>query len=391
MTFDFTITARSARSRARTGIITTPHGTARTPTFIPCATRAALKGATLASAREAGVEFILANTYHLLLAPGPDLVRAMGGLHRFMRWSGPMLTDSGGFQIFSLAHGGVADEVKGRAGAEKPKSLLEIDEAGATFRSYLDGTIHRLTPESSIETQAALGPDFAVILDECTPFHATRDYTARSLARTFRWSDRSIAAFDAGGRMGSGGPQALYGIMGGGVHEDLRREAADFVNDRPFFGQAVGDSLGGDRAQMHDIVALSMRHLRSDRPTHLLGIGMPADIRHGVRQGIDTFDCVHPTRVARHGGALVNDPAAHGIEGERDHLNLRNARFKADPGPLEEGCDCEVCAGGFSRAYLHHLVRVEEPLAGQLLVIHNLRFMMRLMETIRTEIEAGLI
>lgn len=391
MSFDFTITHASTRSRARTGVITTPHGTARTPTFIPCATRAALKGATLADARAAGIEFVLANTYHLLLAPGPDLVRRMGGLHRFMRWDGPMLTDSGGFQIFSLAHGGVADEVKGRAGGERPRTLLEIDEQGATFRSYLDGSRQRLTPESSIETQASLGPDFAVVLDECTPFHATRDYTARSLHRTFRWSDRSIAAFDAGGRMGSGGPQALYGIMGGGVHEDLRREAADYVNSRPFFGQAVGDSLGGDRAQMHDVVALSMRHLRSDRPTHLLGIGMPADIRHGVQQGIDTFDCVHPTRVARHGGALVADPEVHGVPPGRDHINLRNARFKDDPGPIEEGCDCPVCAGGFSRAYLHHLVRVGEPLAGQLLVLHNLRFMARLMERTRAEIESGLL
>ena len=387
----FTVTAHDPATRGRTGLIETPHGAVETPAFVLCATRGALKAATMDEARHLGASLVLGNTYHLLLAPGPEAVGRMGGLAAMTGWRGPTLTDSGGFQIFSMGHGGVAAEIKGSRSGTPAPTLIRVEEAGATFRSYLDGSLRRLSPELSLAAQAAIGADLAVVLDECTPFHAPRDYVERALARTFRWSRRSLAAFDAAGGRGSAGPQALVGIAGGHVHEDLRRAAAEFVNGEDFFGHAIGDSLGGTREQMHAIVAFQAPLLREDRPIHLLGIGQVADIWHGVAQGIDSFDCVHPTRIARHGGGLVRpgaeDPARGGVV--RDHINLRNARFRDDPRPIEEGCDCPACAAGLSRAYLHHLLKAGE-LAGVLaLTRHNIRFMMRLMEEVRAAIAAG--
>jgi len=335
-----------------------------------------------------GAQIVLANTYHLMLAPGAERVARLGGLHRMTGWPGPMLTDSGGFQIFSMGHGGVAAEVKGNRSRAGESTLMRIEERGALFRSYIDGSVQELTPEGSIAIQAALGADLVVVLDECTPYHAERDYVARALERTWRWSRRCLAAFDGRGGMGVAGPQALYGIAGGHVHEDLRRAAADFVNSEDFFGHAIGDSLGATREQMQTVVALQAPLLREDRPIHLLGIGQVADIWHGVAQGIDTFDCVHPTRIARHGGALVRTPEHDTVEG-RDHLNLRNARFRDDPRVLEEACDCPACAGGYSRAYLHHLLKTGELLGLWLLTQHNIRFMMRLMAAVRAAIREG--
>lgn len=385
--FDFTITHRDPLSRARLGRLATPHGTVETPCFVFCATHAALKGALLPQAAACGATFVLANTYHLMLSPGAERIARLGGLHRFMRWDGPLLTDSGGFQIFSMGHGGVAAEIKGNRSGTMPSTLLKIEEAGATFRSYRDGQVLTLTPESAIAIQRDLGPDFVVTLDECTPYHATRDYTARALARTLRWQKRSLDEFVRGGGIGSGGPQALVGIASGGVHEDLRTQGAQFVNEQEFFGQAVGDSLGGSKPEMRHVVEFTMRQLRDDRPTHLLGIGGPDDIFHGVAHGIDTFDCVHPTRIARHGSALVRP--VHG-EG-KGQLNLRNARFAEDSSPLEPDCDCPACAGGISRAYIHHLVRSGESAGGMWLSLHNIRFMTRLMAAVRGAIAAGML
>lgn len=383
----FTVTARDGATRARTGLIETPHGTIATPAFVLCATRGALKAATMADAHALGASIVLGNTYHLMLAPGPERIASLGGLAAMSGWRGPTLTDSGGFQIFSMGHGGVAAEIKGNRSGTPAATLVGIEEAGATFRSYLDGAVKRLSPEISLQVQAAIGADLVVVLDECTPFHADRAYVERALARTFRWSRRSLGAFDAAEGKGSAGPQALIGIAGGHVHEDLRRAAADFVNGEDVFGHAIGDSLGGTREEMHRIVAFQASLLRPDRPIHLLGIGQVADIWNGVAAGIDTFDCVHPTRIARHGGALVR-AGTEGAAG-RDHLNLRNARFRDDPRPLEEGCDCPACAAGLSRAYIHHLLKVDE-LAGLLLLTrHNIRFMTRLMETVRAAISAG--
>jgi queuine tRNA-ribosyltransferase len=385
VSFAFDILHRDFSTRARLGRLTTPHGAVDTPAFVFCATQGALKGALLTQARDCGATYVLANTYHLMLQPGPDVVARQGGLHKFMRWDGPLLTDSGGFQIFSMGHGGVAAEIKGNRAGTQPQTLLKIDEAGATFRSYRDGSIHTLTPESAIEIQRKLGPDFVVTLDECTPFRVDRDYTARALARTMRWQTRSRVAFEAGGGIGSGGPQALVGIASGGVHDDLRREGAEYVNGENFFAQAVGDSLGGDKAEMRHVVEHTMSCLRADRPTHLLGIGGVDDIFHGVAHGIDTFDCVHPTRIARHGSALVRP--LHG-EG-RGHINLRNGKYRDDSGPLEPDCDCPACKGGISRAYIHHLLRAGEHSGLTWLTLHNMRFMTRLMESIRGAIAGG--
>jgi queuine tRNA-ribosyltransferase len=379
--FGFAVLAREAGG-ARRGRLQTPHGAIETPNFIFCATKAALKGMTTDQARGAGADIVLSNTYHLMIQPGAERVAALGGLHRMMRWNGPMLTDSGGFQIFSMGHGGVADEIKGRGGQEREKSLVRITEDGAEFRSYLDGSKLLLTPERSIEIQRLLGADLVVQLDECTPFHVDRNYTARSMALSHRWGDRSIAAYErAGGLSAQGSPQALYGIVQGGIYPDLRRESTEFAAGRPYFGTAVGGSLGGSKAQMAEVVAMTTAYLHPGRPVHLLGIGGFSDIFASIRLGIDTFDCVHPTRVARHGWALAK--AAPG-----DRINLRNARFREDAGPIDPSCACDTCRH-YAAGYLHHLLKAGELLAMTLLSIHNVATMARLMAEIRAAIAAG--
>ncbi|MDR3117397.1 MAG: tRNA guanosine(34) transglycosylase Tgt [Puniceicoccales bacterium] len=378
--FSFSLVAGDP-SGARCGLLATPHGPVATPAFICCGTRGAVKGLTAEQVRRCGTQILLANTYHLSLQPGAETVAELGGLHRMMDWPGPMLTDSGGFQIFSLGHGGVAREIKScRGPGMGPRTLLQIDEAGALFRSYGDGSRRLLTPESAMQIQRLLGADLVLPLDECTPFHADRAYTARATARSHRWELRSLAAFRRGA---DGDGQAIYGIVQGGVYEDLRRESCAFVGENDFFGQAIGGSLGGSREQMWEIVELVGKWKHPARPTHLLGIGGLHDILHGVGCGVDTFDCVHPTRLARHGGALV--PAAFSAAG---HWNLKNARFARDPEPIDGDCPCHACRTA-SRGYLHHLFHAGEILGGQLLTIHNLTFLNRFLDAIRTAICAG--
>ncbi len=362
---------------ARTGILSTPHGRIETPNFIFCATKAAIKGASIDQVADAGAGIILANTYHLLLQPGPEIVARHGGLHRMMGWQGPMLTDSGGFQIFSIGHGWIADEIKGRRRIGEKGPGVKITEEGARFRAYTDGREILLTPESSIGAQRLLGADLIVVLDECTPFHVDREYTARSMERSHRWAVRSRREFERG----DDGRQALYGIVQGGVYEDLRRASAEFVAGEEFFGQAIGGSLGADKQQMREVAQMARRHLRDDRPTHLLGIGGLKDLWEGAALGIDTFDCVHPTRLARHGGALCRPWENDG----REHLNLRNARFKEDLTPLDERLPC-TASRNYSRAYIHHLLKAGELLAGQLLALHNIAFMSAMAEEIRSSI-----
>ena len=386
--FSFEIAHRDPGSRARAGRLATPHGAIDTPNFIFCGTKAAIKGVLPDQMRAAGTDIILANTYHLMIQPGADRVAKLGGLHGFMGWDGPMLTDSGGFQIFSMGHGGVADEIKGRrnrdsrsAGEDgnggRTPSLTKITEEGAEFRSYLDGSKLFLSPEGSIDIQRRLGADLIVQLDECTPFHVERDYTARSMAMSHRWGDRCIAEFDRG----DDGRQALYGVIQGGVYPDLRRESTAYTADRPFFGTAVGGSLGAHKDQMYEVVSYCAPHIHPDRPVHLLGIGGFGDIFAGIRLGMDTFDCVHPTRVARHGWALMK-----GAPNER--VNLRNARFRDDDLPIDETCRCATCAT-YSRGYVNHLLRAGEILAMTLLSIHNVATMTRLMADVRAAIRAG--
>ncbi|MBX3456953.1 MAG: tRNA guanosine(34) transglycosylase Tgt [Candidatus Paracaedibacteraceae bacterium] len=380
--FKFTFRRPNPNSRARLGILETPHGTVETPAFIFCATKAAIKGVTPEQMKAEGTQFILSNTYHLMLQPGSEVVQKAGGLHKFMGWNGPMLTDSGGFQIFSLGHGSVAEEIKGRRNSSRPKTMLKITEEGAKFKSYINGQTYMLTPEKSVQVQRELGPDFVVVLDECTPYHVDKRYTARSMHMSHRWAVRSMQEFNRH----DDGSQKLYGILQGGVYEDLRKEACDFVNSHNFFGHAVGGSLGASKDQMYDVVAMTMENLRDDRPVHLLGIGGVQDIFNGVRHGIDTFDCVHPTRLARHGGALVrpeNNPKP-----TREHIVLSNSQYREDYTPIEPDCACNTCQN-YSKAYIHHLMKAGELLAYPLITVHNVNFMNRLLAAVRHGIETG--
>lgn len=323
----------------------------------------------------AGADIILGNAYHLMLQPGAERVARLGGLHAMTGWDGPMMTDSGGFQVFSLKHGGVADEVKGHGGVLKNRSLLSVTEEGAAFRAYTNGERVLLTPERSMDVQRALGADIIMQFDECPAYHDTRDYTARSMEMSMRWGERSLARFarDDDGR------QALYGIVQGGVHDDLRRASAQWTAARPFFGTAIGGCLGGGEAEMRAVVAATVPHIAPERPVHFLGIGRVEDIFAFVRMGIDTFDCVIPTRMARHGVAFVRGAG---------NWNLKNARFRDDPAPLDAG-QRGAASSGFSRAYIHHLLRANEILGRQLLTAHNIATISRLMAELRAAIRGG--
>ena len=371
-------------NRARLGELRTPHGVVQTPAFIFCATKAAIKGVTAEMMRAEGTQIILSNTYHLLLQPGPEVLAKQGGLQKFTGWRGPMLTDSGGFQIFSLGHGSVAAEIKGRRMTGRAKTLTKITEAGAEFKSYIDGRRHFLTPEKSIDVQRNLGADLIVVLDECTPFHVDREYTRKSMQMTHRWAVRSLNEF----KRGDDGRQALYGISQGGVYPDLRQESCDFINSQDFFAHAIGGSLGADKSQMYDVVAQTMSLLRPDRPVHLLGIGGIRDIFVGVENGVDTFDCVHPTRLARHGGALVRPENNPNHDSGREHINLRNKQFEFDDQPIEPDCSCSTCKT-YTRGYIHHLLKARELLAYTLITAHNVNFMNRLLAAIRQAIHAA--
>jgi queuine tRNA-ribosyltransferase len=373
----FEITARDGAARA--GRLHTAHGTVETPAFIPLATRGSVRSLTAAEVAGLGYRLVLGNTFHLRLSPGPDRIAALGGLRRFMGWSGATITDSGGFQVFSLAHGTVADEIKGRRGRHAGTGMvLEIGERGVRFRSYLDGSEHFLGPEESMSTQAALGSDIALVLDECTPYHADREYTARSVERTHRWLDRCLAWHEREGPR----RQAVFGIVQGGVHEDLRRASAARVSQAAVDGIAIGGTLGRDKEEMHGVVRMTVPHLHADAPRHLLGIGEPDDLVEGIGLGIDLFDCAVPTRLARHGMALAPRPHA------RFRLDLRRPEFSQDEGPLVDGCPCPAC-GAHSRAYVHYLSRSEELTGVRLLVLHNLAYVERLVRGARESIEAG--
>jgi len=351
--FEYTITATDPNSAARTGIFATPHGDLLTPVFAPVGTQATVKTLTPRDLAEAGATLVLANTYHLYLRPGTGLVRDFGGLHSFMGWPGPLLTDSGGFQVFSLAQ------------------MRKVDADGVTFRSHIDGGLHRFTPESAIASQEDLGADIIMCLDEC-PDPLDRRYNEEALARTHAWAARCQAAQRQP-------DQALFGIVQGGVFPDLRVESARTLRDMDFPGYAVGGlSVGETKEQMYAMLDVTVPELPAHKPRYLMGVGAPEDIVEGVARGIDIFDCVLPTRVARNGGLLTR----------QGRLNLRNATYTADPLPGEPGCDC-YCCQHFSRAYLRHLFKAEETLALHLATTHNVRFMIRLMDEIRAHIRTG--
>jgi queuine tRNA-ribosyltransferase len=371
----FRIDARDGSARA--GVLRTGHGDVHTPAFVPLASTATVKTLHAAEVAALGFEMVLGNAFHLFIQPGEDYVEEMGGLHELMGWRRPIITDSGGFQVFSMGHGSVADEVKRRRDPRESR-ILAIDEEGVRFRSYLDGRERFMGPETSMEVQARLRSDVALAFDECTPFHVERDYTRRSMERTHRWLDRCVRWHAEHAPP----EQLLYGIVQGGVHEDLRAESAAQVAAADVAGIAVGGSLGRGKDEMRAVVEWSLRGLDEGRPRHLLGIGDVDDIVHAVGAGIDTFDCATPTRLGRHGTALVPDPGA------RWRLDLTRSDARASREPIAAGCPCPACRE-HTRGYLHYLARAREPTAARLVTLHNLTFMAELMRGLRTAIEQG--
>jgi queuine tRNA-ribosyltransferase len=349
--FSFDLLARDGRARA--GIFHTPHGPIQTPIFAPVGTQAAVKAVTPDQLCDLGATLVLSNTYHLYLRPGADLVAEMGGLHQFMRWPRPMLTDSGGFQVFSLA------------------AMRKIDEEGVTFKSHIDGSTHRFTPESSIHIQELLGADIIMAFDECAEPYA-RDAIEKAMRRTHAWAERCHKAHTRP-------DQALFGIVQGGVFPDLRAESARFISSLGFPGHAIGGlSVGETKAEMHAMLEVVDPILPEDKPRYLMGVGSPEDLINGIRRGIDIFDCVLPTRLARHAAAMTRT----------GRLNLLNAAFARDEKPIETGCDCYACRQ-FTRAYLRHLIVAKEILASTLISIHNISVLLRLVRDARQAIQAG--
>ncbi len=364
---------------ARTGILKTGHGDVRTPAFVPLATRGSVKGLLPDEVSGLGYEMVLGNTYHLMLSPGSERIADFGGLHEFMDWPGAIITDSGGFQVFSLAHGTVADEVKGRRGRPALEGgVLSIGEEGVRFRSYIDGDEHFLSPERSMEVQAQLGSDIALVFDECTPFNADRDYTAGSMERTHRWLGRCLDWH------GANGPerQAVYGIVQGGIYDDLRKESAAAIGAAGVDGVAIGGTLGKDKEQMREVLDMTMPALPEEAPKHLLGIGEPDDLVDMIARGIDTFDCAVPTRLGRHGMALAPLPE------KRFRFDIRNRREAASKAPLVEGCPCIACSR-MTRGYVHYLSRSEEMTGARLVTLHNLAYTEAIVAGARTAIAAG--
>ena len=380
-------TIRRTQGRARTGTLNLAHGTVETPAFVPLATRGAVKALEPRDVEALGYEMVLGNTFHLFLAPGPETVADFGGLNEMMRWPRPIITDSGGFQVFSMGHGGVADEIKGRnrpghAGAAGNGAVLSIEEEGVRFRSYLDGGERFLGPETSMAVQAALHSDIALVLDECTPFHVSYEYTARSMERTHRWLERCLDWHEREGPR----DQAVYGIVQGGTDHDLRMSSAQTIAASRADGVAIGGSLGQNKRQMHEVVdwtTAELARVTPERPRHLLGIGDVDDLIAGVEVGIDTFDCAMPTRLGRHGVAIVPEPAA------RWRTDLFKGRFRHSREPIMEDCPCPACAGGFTRGYLHYLLRAHETTGLRLVTLHNLSYIQRLMAGLRAAIDEG--
>jgi queuine tRNA-ribosyltransferase len=348
--FIFEIDGPERVTGARNGRFHTPHGVIHTPVFAPVGTQATVKALRPADLAELGATLILSNTYHLNLRPGDELIRDLGGLHQFMQWPGPILTDSGGFQVFSLSE------------------TRTIDADGVTFQSHIDGSYHRFTPESSIAIQENLGADIIMMFDECPP-PDDYDYVQQSLQRTHPWAERCLAAQKRG-------DQALFGIVQGGIFPDLRRQSAEFLLQLDLPGYAIGGlAVGESKAEMYATLDVLDPILPRHKPRYLMGVGAPEDLVNGVARGIDVFDCVLPTRLARHGSAFIKG----------DRLNMRNAQFERDPSPIDATCTCYTCRH-FSRAYLRHLVKANEILGHVLLTTHNVHFLLNLMAQMRAAI-----
>lgn len=349
--FRYELIKEDKHTNARLGRFHTPHGSFDTPVFMPVGTQATVKALTPKNLEEIKAQIILSNTYHLYLRPGHDLVKEAGGLHNFMNWNRPILTDSGGFQVFSLS------------------DLRKITEEGVTFRSHLDGSSHFFSPEQAIYIQNALGADIIMAFDECIPYPADHDYTDRSVDRTIRWLDRCIKAHNRD-------DQALFGIIQGGMYEDLRLKSTleTLAFDLPGYGIG-GLSVGEPKDLMYQMLDVIMPHMPKNKPRYLMGVGSPDCLLEGVIRGVDMFDCVLPTRIARNGTSLTS----------RGRVVVRNASYERDFTPLDPDCDCYTCQN-FTKAYLRHLIKANEILASTLLSIHNLRFLIKLMEEVKMAI-----
>ncbi|WP_337406715.1 tRNA guanosine(34) transglycosylase Tgt [Mitsuokella jalaludinii] len=348
----YELVKKDERTGARAGIIHTPHGSFPTPIFMPVGTQASVKGVSPDELRDLGAGIILSNTYHLFLRPGMDLIREAGGLHKFMHWDGAILTDSGGFQVFSLG------------------DLRKITEEGVTFRSHIDGSKKFLSPEVSMEVQMALGSDIVMAFDECVPYPADYNYAKQSTERTIRWLQRCKEAMTAPN-------QGLFGIVQGGMYKDLREWSARETTAMDLPGYAVGGlSVGEPKELMYEMLEYSTSLLPQDKPRYLMGVGTPDCLVEGVQRGIDMFDCVYPTRVARNGMAMT----------WTGRLVMKNAQFTHDHTVLEEGCGCYACRNGYTRAYIRHLVRANEIFGLRLLSLHNLYFLQEFMRRMRQAI-----
>lgn len=395
---DFSFRISAEDGPARLASFSTPHGVLHTPAFVAVGTRATVKGVTSEQVSETGTQVLFNNTYHLYLRPGSQTVAELGGVHRFMNWDRPIMTDSGGFQVFSLGAGiehGVGkvsnifpgeeparDERRGKPG----ESMVTVSEEGVEFRSHIDGSRHFFTPELSVQVQRELGADMILAFDECTsPLHDL-EYTRASMERTHRWARRSLEQFKSSEPL-HGHQQALFGIVQGGAFEELRRESARVIAGMDFDGLAIGGNLGRTHQDMYNVIDWTVAELPRDKPRHLLGIGDVPGIIEGVARGCDTFDCVSPTRNARNGGALKRF-ADDGEPLSNFRINLRNERFARDDRPIDADCDCHTCRN-YSRGYLRHLLKSGEQLGQQLTTVHNLRFMARLLADIRSALAAG--
>ena len=401
--FSFDVVAQDPSSRARAGVLHTPHGDVETPIFMPVGTQATVKTLTPSDLLDVGAQIILGNTYHLYLRPGADLIAGMGGLHRFMAWPRPILTDSGGFQVFSLGAairdgvGKIADifpdedrYLRGQRTLSRGEVLCTIDDEGVSFKSHLDGSLHRLTPEISLEIQHKLGADIILAFDECTSPLDDEAYTGTALQRTHRWAERCLEYEEGLGTC----KQSLFGIVQGGAYRALREESAQFMAGLPFRGYAIGGSLGRSKRDMHAILAWTIPLLPDGKPRHLLGIGEIDDIFACVERGIDMFDCVTPTRWGRNGAVIVS-PATYREEKGAEasaatplRINVLGARYAQDERPLDPQCSCYTCRT-FSRAYVHHLFIARELLGYRLTTLHNVYFMTELMRRMRGAIIEG--
>ncbi len=345
----------STSQAARLGRLTTSHGVISTPAFMPVATQGSVKTLTTDEVADLGAQIILANAYHLYLQPGVEVVQRLGGLHKFCRWDKPILTDSGGFQAYSLG------------------SASKVTDDGITFRSHVDGSSHYFTPEAAIEYQAGLGADVAMCLDQCIAFEAGREQVEQAMDRTHQWAERCKQAHEKRGERG----QSLFGIVQGGLQADLRRESAEFITSLDFDGYAVGGlGVGEGKESMYEMAGLTAGMLPSGKPRYLMGVGSPEDLVEGVASGIDLFDCALPTRVARNGSLFTTE----------GRVDITHRWFQDATGPIEEGCDCYGCQR-YSAGYVRHLFKARELLGPRLATLHNLRFILRLMEQVRSAIE----